>query len=432
MPTAPPDHTPQQPTAPAALALQYATRNYSWGSRTLIPELMGQPASDKPVAELWYGAHPAAPASTEAGTGLDAVIATDPVGYLGAQVAEDFDGTLPFLMKLLAADEPLSLQAHPTMAQAQAGFAAENERGIALSDNQRNYKDPSHKPEIIIALTPFYAMAGFRPLARTRELFEVLDCPALDHYTAMLPHAEQPDAQQEAESLRALFTTWITIPAPFRKNLITDIMAAAERLRAASQQSHAAELPTELPEWMDQVLATIIDLNDRYPGDIGVLGALLLNHIVLQPGEALYLDAGQLHAYVSGLGVEVMANSDNVLRGGLTPKHVDVPELVKVLDFHALENPRVATAATSTGPGVAYPVPVPEFSVERYDLAAGDGIDLHFDGPAIVLSTAGTARVAAPDTAVDLAPAGAVFIPAGVPWHLGAAGGSAQVFIAHV
>lgn len=385
--------------------LHSATRNYSWGSRTLIPHLQGQPDSDKPVAELWFGAHPGDP-STVDGRLLNEVIAEDPAGQLGGRVSAEYGERLPFLLKVLAAEEPLSLQAHPSKAQAEEGFARENAAGIELTASNRNYKDDNHKPELIVALTDFYAMAGFRPLARTRELFAALECPELDHYVAMLD--DDPSATTESANLRVLFTTWITIPSAKRKELISAIVAAGERLIAADPA-----------DWKSRVMSTVLDLNQRYPGDIGVLGALLLNHIELSPGEAVYLDAGQLHAYVSGLGVEIMANSDNVLRGGLTPKFVDVPELVKVLTYAAADEPRVQQQDKSAQDNVhdaaawSYPVPIEEFLLDRVELTDSSSVDLDYDGPTIALCTAGSVTFTdAAGKTLTATPGQAVWLPA--------------------
>ena len=406
--------------------LDSATRNYSWGSRTLIPSLLGQPESDSPVAELWFGAHPADP-STVDGARLDDIIAADPEGQIGTRVSGEYGSRLPFLLKILAAAEPLSLQAHPSKAQAEEGFARENEAGIELTASNRNYKDDNHKPELIVALTEFYAMAGFRPLEQTRRLFAALECEELNHYEGML--ADDPAA--EGDNLRALFTTWITIPGAKRKELIAAIVAAGERL----QERGADE------EWMGTVMGTVAKLNEQYPGDIGVLGALLLNHVVLQPGEAVYLDAGQLHAYVSGLGVEIMANSDNVLRGGLTPKFVDVPELVKVLTYSAAADPRVpqedkADAEAAHGAQAwSYPVPIDEFALDRVELAGEESLDVDFDGPVIVLCTGGAANLRnSAGESVDLTAGHAAWLPANDPAATVTAAGadSAQVFIARV
>lgn len=406
--------------------LESAARNYSWGSRTLIPALLGEPETQSPVAELWFGAHPADP-STVDGERLDDIIAADPANQVGTRVAGEYGESLPFLLKILAAAEPLSLQAHPSKAQAEEGFARENAAGIELTAPNRNYKDDNHKPELIVALTEFYAMAGFRPLEQTRRLFTALECPELDHYVSML--ADDPEA--ESDNLRALFTTWITIPGAKRKELIAAVVAAGERLR----DQGAGE------EWMGMVMDTVAALNEQYPGDIGVLGALLLNHIVLQPGEAVYLNAGELHAYVSGLGVEIMANSDNVLRGGLTPKFVDVPELVKVLTYSAAQDPRVPQVDQSTQSHVhgaqtwSYPVPIEEFALDRVELSGDDSVDVDFDGPVIVLCTSGAVEVNNERSeSVALSAGHAAWLPAGDPAASVRAAGkdSAQVFIARV
>lgn len=406
--------------------LHSAVRNYSWGSKTLIPRLQGKDASDKPVAELWYGAHPADPSSVE-GRKLDAVIASDPELNLGHRVKARYGDRLPFLLKILAAAEPLSLQAHPSKKQAEEGFERENRLGISLRAGDRNYKDDNHKPELIVALTPFYAMAGFRPLARTRELFDVLSCSALDHYLCMLD--ERPES--ESDNLRALFTTWITIPSNKRKELISAVVEAGKKL------------VNTLPEgdWRADVMTTVIRLNEQYPGDIGVLGALLLNHVQLQPGEAAYLNAGELHAYVSGLGVEIMANSDNVLRGGLTPKFVDVPELVKVLTYKAAEDPRVAQVDKSAQENVqgaavwSYPVPIEEFIIDRVELAGDDTVELDFDGPTIVLCTAGEANARdGQGKQLRIAASEAIWLPAAeaAVTVKAADSGKAELFIARV
>lgn len=353
--------------------LEGALRPYPWGSHTLIAQLRGEPSpSPQPQAELWFGAHPAAPATVN-GQGLDETIAADPAAALGKRVTEAHGDQLPFLVKLLAAAAPLSIQAHPSLEQAQEGFARENAEGIALNSPNRNYKDPNHKPELIVALTEFRALAGFRPVPDTAAFFAELGSAELDRYATLLPTDGEGD-------LRALFTTLISLPHQPRVELIESVQRAAEELA----QKRTA------PEWMVEAAEVYLELNHAYPGDVGVLAALLLNVLTLAPGEAAFLRAGQLHAYLSGLGVEVMANSDNVLRGGLTTKHVDVPELVKVLDFSTLENPR-AEAAPSHG-GVEFQLPVDSFAVRVHSLADGETLAIDEDGPAIVLCTSGEVR----------------------------------------
>lgn len=390
--------------------LQGALRTYTWGSRTLLADLRGtESPAPSPEAELWFGAHPAAP-STIDGRGLDEIIAEDPSAALGERVVEQFGEQLPFLLKLLAAGAPLSLQAHPSKEQALAGFQQEEDNGLELHDPRRNYKDPNHKPELIVALTPFQALAGFRPFARTSELFEVLDTPGLARYTSMV------DPADEEASLRALFTTLISLPRKAAVALLEEVEQAARAL------VNTTPAPGNVKPWMRDVLTMYLELAEAYPGDIGALAALLLNYFNLEPGEALYLDAGQLHAYQRGLGVEIMANSDNVLRGGLTSKHVDVPELVRVLKFTALESPRATAQPSETGE--EFVLPIDDFRLGHHRLCDDAQLRVGTDGPAIVLCVSGEA-VGTTDNGADggaepaqecvLRPGEAVWIPANDP-----------------
>lgn len=390
--------------------LEGALRPYPWGSHTLIAQLRGEPSpSPQPQAELWFGAHPAAPATVN-GQGLDDAIAADPAAALGKRVQDAHGDQLPFLVKLLAAAAPLSIQAHPSLEQAKEGFARENAEGIELNSPNRNYKDPNHKPELIVALTEFRALAGFRPVPDTAAFFAELGSAELDRYATLLPTDGEGD-------LRALFTTLISLPHQPRVELIESVARAAAELvdkRTA-------------PAWMGEAAEVYLELNQTYPGDVGVLAALLLNVLTLAPGEAAFLRAGQLHAYLSGLGVEVMANSDNVLRGGLTTKHVDVPELVKVLDFSTLENPR-AEAAPSHG-GVEFQLPVDSFAVRMHALDDGDTLAVDEDGPAIVLCTAGEVRGA---DGFVLTQGNGAWVPASEAATEITAAGKSQVFVATV
>lgn len=250
--------------------LEGSLRTYPWGSRTLIADLKGEESpSSRPEAEVWFGAHPGSP-STIGGNALNEVIAANPEEALGTRVAEAFENELPFLLKILAAGAPLSLQAHPSLEQAREGFARENSAGIDLGAPNRNYRDPNHKPELIVALTEFIAMAGFRPLRNTLTIFDALACEPLDRYRSMLT------VDNEEESLRALFTTWITIPIGKRHELIDALISNAHTYLEASDRD----------EDIAFVLSHIIELNEQYPGDVGVLGALLLNFYKLAPGEA--------------------------------------------------------------------------------------------------------------------------------------------------
>lgn len=361
-----------------------AIRTYAWGSRTAIAEFTGRPSpTAHPEAELWLGAHPGDPAELD-GPGprvsLAEAIRTDPEGQLGPAVRARFGDTLPFLVKVLAADEPLSLQAHPSARQAVEGYEAEDRLKVALTSPVRNYRDRSHKPELLVALTEFEALAGFRPAAGTVALLRALAVPELEPFIALL------SGESDAAGLRALFTTWITAPQPNLDTLIPAVLDGAVGYVRSGATEFVAEAKTAL------------ELGERYPGDAGVLAALLLNRISLKPGEGIYLPAGNLHSYLRGMAMEVMANSDNVLRGGLTPKHVDVPELLRVLDFAPVPDARVRT--DRHGIETVFQTPAPEFAASVLTLDGerlGHEIDTPcaHDGPQILVCMQGSAVVRA-------------------------------------
>jgi mannose-6-phosphate isomerase len=358
--------------------LHNAIRPYAWGSRTAISELLGKTVpAQHPEAELWMGAHPGDPSRVVGPDGSERslleVLAEDPKGQLGEVCATRWGGRLPFLMKVLAAEEALSLQAHPSAEQAAAGFAAEERAGVPMDSPTRNYKDPSPKPELICALTEFHALAGFRDPHRSAALLRSLDAPDFAPYAELL--AGQPDAQ----GLRALFTTLITLPQTALDLLLPQVLDAC----VLHVKEHGE---------FDLECRTILELGEAYPGDAGVLAALLLNRLVLQPGEAVHLPAGNLHAYLHGTGIEILANSDNVLRCGLTPKHVDVPELMRVLDFTCGDMP--VQRGEETAPGLAfYRTPSAEFELSRLDLAGDTEISLDDTGPQILICVRGEVRV---------------------------------------
>lgn len=383
--------------------LRGAVRTYAWGSRTAIANFTGRPSpTAHPEAELWFGAHPGDPAWLQTDDGEQSLLDTvreDPEGQLGAAVCNRFGDALPFLVKVLAADEPLSLQAHPSAEQAVEGFNREERAGIAISAPNRNYRDPSHKPEILVALGQFEALAGFRPVGRTVELMRALNVSHLDPYTNLL------GCQSDADGLRALFTTWITAPQPDIDVLVPAVLDGAINYVRSGKRTFAAEAKT------------VLELGERYPGDAGVLASLLLNRISLAPGEAIYLPAGNLHAYLEGVGVEVMANSDNVLRGGLTPKHVDVPELLRVLDFTPAADVVIRPEMASDGMELVYDTPAPEFAVSVLCIDGdqlGHEIDAptRHDGPQVLLCTEGSTVVHAKSSKVTLQRGSAAWVSA--------------------
>ncbi|MEU3355033.1 mannose-6-phosphate isomerase, class I [Streptomyces sp. NPDC037389] len=373
-------------------------RPYAWGSTTAIPDLLGTAPTGEPQAELWMGAHPGAPSRVDRGTGpvaLNDVIAADPRRELGDDTVARFGPGLPFLFKILAAADPLSLQVHPDLDQAEAGYADEEGRGVPADAPHRNYKDASHKPELICALTPFEGLCGFRAPDATAELLSALGVDSLKPYVDLL------HAHPESAALREVLTAVLSAERDAVAGTVTEAAAAAERLAAEDGPHRAA-------------YAAYATLARHYPGDPGVLAAMLLNHVLLQPGEALYLGAGVPHAYLSGLGVEIMANSDNVLRCGLTPKHVDVPELLRVVRFEATP-PGVLRPEADVDGAEEYETPVEEFRLSRYALAPGATPHrLDARTPQILLCTAGRALLRGEDgTELALARGESAFVRAG-------------------
>jgi mannose-6-phosphate isomerase len=397
--------------------LHNAVRPYAWGSRTTIAELLGREVpAPHPEAELWLGAHPGDPSTVDEKGSLLDVIAADPVGQLGSGTAVRWGDRLPFLLKVLAAEEPLSLQAHPSVEQAAAGYALEEAAGIPRDAPNRNYPDPTAKPELLCALTEFHALAGFRDPRRTVALLRAVETPDLAPYVDLLA------AQPNGEGLRALFTTWITLPQPALDKLEPELLDAC----VAHVRGHG-EFELEC--------RTILQLGEAYPGDAGVLAASLLNRLVLAPGEAIFLPAGNLHSYLHGAGVEILANSDNVLRGGLTPKHVDVPELLRVLDFSVGDMP--VLRGERTGRRWVYPVPAPEFELSRLEWAAGEAEEVHLPGglPQILVCTRGAVGVLPDGGAERELPRGrSLWIPASDPKITVRpfGGATAQAFLATV
>ncbi|MFJ6531863.1 mannose-6-phosphate isomerase, class I [Microbacterium sp. NPDC091662] len=334
------------------LSLTNTPRDYAWGSDSLLAGLEGRTPTGLPEAEVWFGDHPGDPADVAGGGTLDQVTG----------------GTLPYLLKLLAAGRPLSIQVHPTIEQARAGWARES--GLDADDPQRNYRDDNHKPELLVALSErFESLSGLRPVADTLSLLDLLDGgDGVQQLRTRL--------SAEGDALRDVIAWLLGGEAG------TQVDGIIRAIVAASSRSDAGEWET--------TLRAIAGVAETYPGDPGVVVALLMNHVVLERGEGVFLRAGLLHAYLSGLGVEIMAASDNVLRGGLTPKRIDVPELLAILDTTPGEVP--VLRAQSDGGVTPYPVPVPDFALERVVV---DGGPVAFDvsGPTMVLATAGDVTV---------------------------------------
>jgi mannose-6-phosphate isomerase len=404
--------------------IENVLRDYAWGSTTAISALLGRPESGRPEAELWIGAHPGAPSMARqpdgSETALDKLIASDPEHFLGSESVAEFGPRLPFLAKILAAAQPLSLQVHPSLEQAKAGFARENAEGIALDAADRNYRDDNHKPEMIFALTPFESLCGFRDPAATRKIllhlaacFDLVEeeVPAL--LTELLNDLDSPD---EGAGLRNAFERLIKGG---------EEVSHATAMVAAALISGAPLAPYQTE------LSTVVNLNEQYPGDPGALISLLLNRISLAPGEAVYLPEGKVHAYLSGLGVEVMASSDNVLRGGLTPKFIDVPELLRTVDFTSVAVPMLNKEISALGQELYRP-PFREFQLQRIELAPGAApVPLAQSGAAVVIVVEGTVYLDSPKGDLELTRGGSAFLAAAeAPVNVHAVAGASGTAVA--
>jgi mannose-6-phosphate isomerase len=374
------------------VAIDNTPRDYAWGSRSAIAEFRGVAPSGGPEAELWLGAHPGSPAKVvdEASVGrpdLAAWIAAEPEQTLGAQLAAR-GARLPFLLKLLAAAEPLSLQAHPTPEQARAGFAREEADGVPINAYDRNFRDEYHKPELIVAVSDtFDALSGFRPLDEVQGVLEVLR--AADAASEGPEPAALDLLEARLAGARPLRDTVEWLLRDGRGGDTGEAAWVTERVTGLAASDQARRSPYA------RSFETVGSLAEVYPGDPGIVISLLLNRVRLRRGEALYLAAGNIHAYLDGLGIELMAASDNVLRGGLTPKHIDVTELLDVLDFTPIAPPRLDPEPVAPGV-VAFRPDVHDFVLYRAEPGADattDAARVAIDGPAIVLAEGGGLRI---------------------------------------
>ncbi len=370
--------------------LEGTVQHYAWGSTTAVARLLGREPSGHPEAELWLGAHPSAPScllTADGAVPLDAAIAQDPKRMLGERVRNLFGDRLPYLLKVLAAEQPLSIQAHPSADQAAAGHAAENAAGVPADAPHRCYRDAHHKPEVIYAAEPFEALAGLRPADEVLQVLSGVDSTSLGPLREAL--AGSSGARDAVRMLMSL-------PQQDVSRLVDDV-ARACRARV-SAGSHSWEH------------SNAVRLAEAYPGDRGVLLALLMHHVSLKPGEALFMRPGMLHCHLRGVGVEIMAASDNVIRGGLTPKHVDVEELLRIAELEPCQVPFVPAQRPSSSVEVFAPG-VPEFALTRVQVQSGRPVTLPDNGPRIVLCLDGDTQLRVDGQTLPLGRGGSVFVP---------------------
>ena len=376
--------------------LKNTVQEYEWGSHTSIPILLGEKyPSDKPQAELWIGAHPKAPSSVyfnDQWVCLDKLVEAYPIEILGKDIAEKYENSLPYLLKVLAAEKPLSIQAHPDRKIAEIGFLRENRLNIPMNAFNRSYKDKNHKPECICAITPFWALNGFRSIDQILFYTEHL-------FPDALQGIRQPLFQQrDSKGLKQFFSGLLTMDQEKKDACIENAVSISEKWRDSSP----------LYDW-------IIRLYHEYPGDIGVLSPCFLNLVCLKPGQAMYLNAGELHAYLNGTGMELMANSDNVLRGGLTPKYVDIDELIKTLRFEE-RNLHILTPHRINETFSIYETPAEEFRLSLIKVKRG----INYTGEKkrsveIILCMEGEAVIGSIEASLKIKKGDSILVPAASP-----------------
>ena len=382
-----------------------SVQNYAWGSKTALTDLYGiANPNNLPMAELWMGAHPKSSSKIEDASGqarsLRDVIDGDKAALLGDKVAQRF-GELPFLFKVLCADQPLSIQVHPNKQASEIGFAKENAAGIPLDAPERNYKDPNHKPELVFALTPFLAMNAFREFSEIISLLQ----PVAGANNAIAHFLENPNA----EALSQLFASLLNMQGEEKSHALAVLKAALD-----SQQGEPWE--------------TIRLIAQFYPDDSGLFSPLLLNVVKLNPGEAMFLFAETPHAYLQGVALEVMANSDNVLRAGLTPKYIDIPELVANVKFVAKPAAELLTQPVKNGAELDFPIPVDDFAFSLHDLSA-DETAIAQESAAILFCVEGEATLHKDSERLVLKPGESAFVAANEsPVRVSGTGRLARVF----
>ncbi|UPR58454.1 mannose-6-phosphate isomerase, class I [Vibrio sp. ED004] len=370
--------------------LDNVIQNYAWGSKDSINQLFGiVNPNQEPQAEIWMGAHPNGCSKVgDTGESLSYMIDENKIDVLGGYTAARF-GELPFLFKVLAAETPLSIQVHPNKRKSELGFERENALGIPLNASNRNYKDPNHKPELVYALTFYKAMNGFRPIDDIIALFEEADIPSLAIELNVLK------ANADSDSLKSFFSAIMSLEGDRKASALNELYAA-----------HARPAKTVMGR---EALQYSIEFKQHYPGDIGLFAPLMLNTVELAPGEAMFLFAETPHAYVQGTGLEIMANSDNVLRAGLTPKYIDVPELIDNTIFEPIKPEDIRLKPVLKEGKMSYPIPVDDFGFDILS-ATDESKSQYLRSAEILFCVEGEATVTSEGRTVSLKPGESVFV----------------------
>jgi len=355
-------------------------KNYAWGSKSFFSNLLGDKQSSQPQAELWMGTHPLGVSEIKYDNewiSLEKLIYFNPETVLGEKLASKLDNRLPFLFKILAIEKPLSIQVHPDEHQAIQGFERENKRNISLSASNRNFKDKSHKPELVCALTPLWAMCGFRSYTTIQTHFSVI--------------SDKVKLCQSDQTIYDFFKQLMNLDNNQKNQLIA---SAVQYAQSRADQIHW--------QWVTR-------LASQFPEDIGVLAPLFLNLICLNPGESLFLQPGVLHAYLDGNAVEIMCNSDNVIRGGLTVKHIDIETLLNIVLPHSQDLNPIHPQMRKDNEW-HYPIPIDRFTLTRYDVQPDHILNMTVNGPEIVLCVHGKIRIHQNTDSLYLRPGRSAFV----------------------
>ncbi|OCH21512.1 mannose-6-phosphate isomerase, class I [Aliivibrio sp. 1S128] len=370
--------------------LDNVIQNYAWGSQTSIQQLFGiENQEGLPQAEIWMGAHPNGCSKVEAtGELLSELIRKYPIETLGRYTHQRF-GDLPYLFKVLAADKPLSVQVHPKLSDAKLGFEKENQQGIELGAFNRNYKDANHKPELVYALTFYRAMNGFRPIAEMVSIFEQANVSVLSEAVTQLK------ASPTSSSLQAFFTTVMSLTGKDKTDALAQLIEGSDT-KAKTKVAREA-------------FGMVAEFSEEFSDDIGLFSPLMLNVIELEPGEAMFLHAATPHAYVQGTGLEIMANSDNVLRAGLTPKHMDIEELISHTEFHSIPFDDIRLHPIKKERKHSYPIPVDDFGFEIIEVVE-ESAEQYVRGAEILFCIEGEVIIESDDSVTTLHAGQSVFV----------------------
>jgi mannose-6-phosphate isomerase class I len=412
-----------------ALPLRCQTRQYAWGGYDFIPDLIGRANPDRePVAELWVGAHPALPSTVAlegANVPLNRLIGRAPDALLGPEVAARFGPALPYLLKVLDVRAMLSIQTHPGKQRAEEGFTRETEAGIPLDAPHRNYRDGNHKPEATVALTDFWMLYGFKPLEAIADTLDAVRelRPLAPDFRSRLASAGR-DRQAREAVLRTLYEHVMTSQQPLIDRVLEPLL-----VRLTAPGAHG-ELQRSSPDFWAVRAGAQFPIPAGHL-DRGIISIYLLNLMCLQPGQAVFIPAGLLHAHLEGAAIEIMANSDNVLRGGLTPKHVDVPELLRAVMFKSAP-PAVFVGERVSPVEARFGTPSVEFELSRLDLAPGQPfVSPGAWGADTLLVLDGRAELRTGTDTMPMARGAAVLIPNGLAYQVHA-GAPATIFRASV